>query len=647
MTIKLLSTLAIAIVFTTTLWGKEKMKPIYSVASVDSSLRNDAWAVCRDFSHEFVLSDNGKAVEHFHLVITVLDKLGDEYAELVLPYDKSSKIISISGKNYNGEGIYDEKLKNSAIQDLNYTSAGAIYDDLRMKIAKISTNIYPYTVEYNYDISHDGLIGYPKWQPLSGYHLSVEKSHFKISYPEGMDIRYREFKLPDGCRTEKREGGIHHIEWEINSLAALREEPWSPKLSQETPCVILAPVKFDYCGHAGSMNSWSDFGQWISKLIENRDQLPLERQNEIKEMIKGVKDTTQIVRTLYEYMQKRTHYVGIQLGIGGFQPFPAETVDKLGYGDCKALSNYMKALLKVAGIRSDYTVAGAASNAGITMTDFPTVNQCNHVILCVPLKKDTIWLECTSQTEPFGYLGRATSGRKALVIDSNSNRIVNTPLLSAEQSSQARKAEVKISPTGAIEAKIITDYSGYQYDNISEILTESKKGQEKALYENLSITGMTISNFEYQINKDKIPQAKESITLSSQIFATKSGSRIFIPVNIFNQIRSIPSRVDNRKMPVSREFAFLDIDSVTFNLPAGYRTESIPHEKNFITEFGEYSSIITLKGDKVIYVRRFKINRGKWPKEQYAALVDFYTSIVSADKIKLVIREDPDRLKLN
>lgn len=111
-------------------------------------------------------------------------------------------------------------------------------------------------------------------------------------------------------------------------------------------------------------------------------------------------------------MQNRTRYVGIQLGIGGYQPFPAETVDRLGYGDCKALSNYMKALLNATGIESVYTIAGAASNQGITMTDFPTVNQCNHAILCVPLHRDTIWLECTSQTTPCGYMSTFTAELK-------------------------------------------------------------------------------------------------------------------------------------------------------------------------------------------------------------------------------------------
>jgi hypothetical protein len=640
MFIKLFCGISLILAINFTLPGKDKPKPFYPVALIDSAMRKDAWAVCRDFRQEFVLHDNGKAVEHVHLVITVLEKRGDDLAELVLPYDQSSKIASISGKNYDAAGIYNEKLKSGAIQDVNYTSEGAIYDDLRMKIAKIDSNTYPYTVEYSYEIAYDGLLGYPNWYPLRDYHLSVEKSSFIISHPEKMEIRYRERNLPGNCRSEKTEKGIRTLEWEIDSLRALREEPLSPKLSQVMPGVITAPVSFEYCGTSGSMNSWNDFGQWVGQLLQNRDQLSPVRQNEIIEMVKGMKDTAKIVRTLYEYMQKRTHYVGIQLGIGGFQPFPAETVDQLGYGDCKALTNYMRALLKVSGIKSNYTVAGASSSLGITMTDFPTANQCNHVILCVPLKKDTIWLECTSQTTPCGYMSKFTAGRKALVIDPAGNRIATIPVLSAEQSSQHRKAEVCLSSDGGLVAKVKTDYSGYQYDNISKVLTEGKKEQEKALYENLAVAGMKISDLTYQENKERIPEATESIAITSQTYATRSGSRIFVPVNIFNQIKSIPARVDHRKMPVYREFGFLDTDSVTFQLPKGYKPESVPRGKTLKTAFGEYFSTLTVKGDQVLYTRRFEMNPGTWPKEDYAALVDFYTSVVSADKVKLVIREE-------
>lgn len=641
MTTKLLGVIGLLMVMASLLSGKEKNPVRYPVAAIDSSLKKDAWAVCREYRQEFEVINYGKAIERVHMVITVLDKNGDDFNELVLPYDKSTKISSLSGRSYNSLGMPDDKLKNKAIQDINYTSAGAIYDDLRMKTASFSGDTYPYTVEYEYTIEYNGLMSYPEWQPLRGYRISVEKSSFQISCPDTMKFRYREFHLPPGCRTEKHENGMHSIEWKLDSLKAWRTEPMSPELDLETPHVITAPTRFIYDGYAGSMNSWNDYGKWVSKLNEGRDQLSPQRQNEIRELVKEVKDTTQIVRKLYEFMQNRTRYVGIQLGIGGFQPFPAETVDRLGYGDCKALSNYMKALLNGVGIPSVYTVAGAASNQGITMTDFPTNHQSNHIILCVPLHSDTLWMECTSQTTPFGYMSPFTAGRKALNITSGGGKIVNTPLLTASQSSQNRNAEIQVYPDGSMEGTVKTKYNGYQYDNIAQNLTESKKEQEKALYDKLSITSLVISGFNYEITKDKIPRATETVSLSTPMFATKTGSRLFIPLNIFNQVKTAPSRVDNRRMPVYRAYAFVDKDSVILHLPKGFKPESTPKGKTFATEFGEYSSTITVREDQLIYFRELKMNRGTWPKERYSALVDFYTSIVNADKVKMVLKEEP------
>ena len=618
----------------------DKTQPFYPASEINAILKKDAWAVCRDYRQEFTLISEAKAVEHVHMVITVLEKNGDEYAELELPYDKSRKVTSISGRLYDLAGIRDDKLKSNAIQDINYTSEGAIYDDLRIKQAKLKGGSYPYTVEYEYDITYNGLIGYPDWQPVEGYRFSVEKAVFVFSCPDSKEFRYREFNLPTGSKTERKENGTRFLKWEIDTIKALREEPFSPGLSLQTPHVMTAPITFDYCDHKGSLATWNDFGIWIGKLIEGRDQLPPNRVNEIRDLIKGIKDTTSIVRKLYEYMQSRTHYIGIQLGIGGFQPFPAETVDRVGYGDCKALSNYMKALLNAVSIRSEYTVAGAASSRGITMPDFPTVNQLNHVILCVPLRKDTIWLECTSQTSPFGYMSTFTAGKNALIIIPGGGRIAKIPLLTATESSQCRQADVQINADGSLHAKIETSYRGYQYDKISHLLLESKKEQEKAIYEEVPVTGMAISDFSYTDYKDIIPKAVEKISLSSQVLVTKSGKRLFIPVNIFNQLKSIPAKVDKRMMPVYLGMAYLDKDSVTMKLPDGFRPETIAQGKRFSTEFGEYSTSVRLENNTLFYVRTFKRNRGTWPKEKYAGFLDFYSSIFNADKAKIVLKEE-------
>lgn len=635
----LLVILLLFITLTGSAAGKDDSEVFYPATAISGAMKKDAWAVCREYKHEFELTAFGKAVEKVYLVVTILDEKGDQFGRMMLPYDHSKKVKSITGRCYNSEGLPMDKLKDGAIQDVNYTSAGAIYDDYRLKLANFKITSYPYTVEYSYEVEYNGMIGYPSWQPIDSYRISYEKASFHVAYPEKLEMRIREVNIPAGCKTEKYENGKHVKTWQLDSIAAWRDEPYSPELYTQTARVILAPTNFIYDGSVGSLSSWDKFGKWIAGLNQGRDQLPLERQAEIRSLVGEVKDTLQAVNTLYQYMQKRTRYVGIQLGLGGFQPFPAETVDRLGYGDCKALSNYMKALLNCVGIPSLYVLAGASTNQGITMTDFPTIAQNNHAILCVPLKKDTLWLECTSQTQPCGYLGRSVEGRKVLLITPEGGKLTTTPLLKSEENLQLRTALVEVKADGAMQADVKTKFSGYQYDNVSSLFDMSKEDQEKELLDDMSIAGAVLNSFAYEVNKTKIPQALETMNLASPKYATRTGTRLFIPMNILNQRRSAPDKVENRKMPVVQKFSYHDKDSIVFLLPQGYQVETVPKEKTLSTEFGQYKSSVTVENGQAVYIRELKINRGTWPKENYQLLIDFYAGIVSGDKARLVLKE--------
>ncbi len=129
-----------------------------------------------------------------------------------------------------------------------------------------------------------------------------------------------------------------------------KTEPNSPLGLQSLPVLSITPTTFEVEGYKGEMNSWEALGKWQLLLNAGREELPAETQAKVRELVANIPSKEAKIKVLYEYMQSRTRYVGIQLGIGGWQPFPASKVDSKGYGDCKALSNYMKALLNVVGI---------------------------------------------------------------------------------------------------------------------------------------------------------------------------------------------------------------------------------------------------------------------------------------------------------
>src|SRR5471030_2459540 len=99
-------------------------------------------------------------------------------------------------------------------------------------------------------------------------------------------------------------------------------------------------------------------------------------------MTAGLATDKEKVKFLYEYMQHNVRYVSIQLGIGGLKPFSATFVDQKKYGDCKALSNYMCALLKAVNIPAYYAKVRAGTNEEPCDNSFP-FDLSNHIIVCI------------------------------------------------------------------------------------------------------------------------------------------------------------------------------------------------------------------------------------------------------------------------
>ena len=100
-------------------------------------------------------------------------------------------------------------------------------------------------------------------------------------------------------------------------------------------------------------------------------------------------------------------------------------------GDCKALTTYMKGLLKASGI-SSFQVLVRAGEPDILDVNFP-YDSFNHVILMVPQQTDTIWLECTSQMDPCGYMGTFTENHTGLLLDGEHSHLVHIPALNGTQ----------------------------------------------------------------------------------------------------------------------------------------------------------------------------------------------------------------------
>ncbi|MBS1566949.1 MAG: transglutaminase domain-containing protein, partial [Bacteroidetes bacterium] len=404
-----------------------------------------------------------------------------------------------------------------------------------------------------------------------------------------------------------------------------------------TTVVYLAPVQFEVQNYNGTMGTWQDFGKFINNLKSNRDQLPDNIKQAVHQMTDGISDPKEKIARLYRYMQDNTHYVGIQLGIGGWQPFDANYVGTKKYGDCKALSNYMYALLKEAGLPSCYTLINAGRDNKFFLSDFPSAHF-NHVILCVPLKTDTVWLECTSQTIPPGYLGGSTEDRPALLVNENGGTLVRTPVYSFKDNLEIRHTKAVADESGDLTVDVVTRYTGLQQDELHSMinsLTKEKVKQELA--ESVDLPQYDLLNYSYKEKPSALPEIMEALQLKAPGYAQVSGRRFFIAPNIMTKAhtRYIPD--EERQHDVYTGYAYTDIDSTEIQLPAGYQPESLPAPVSIESKFGRYSASLKLDGNVLKYYRSVEKYSGRFPAAQYNDMVKFWQQIYKADRNKVVM----------
>ena len=106
-------------------------------------------------------------------------------------------------------------------------------------------------------------------------------------------------------------------------------------------------------GVKGRAKNWKEFGKWRYDYLKNgNDQLSESIISEIQDLVKGIESPIDRAKKVYQYVQNKTRYISIQEDIGGWVPIPALEVHKSGYGDCKGLTNYTKALMDAANVKS-------------------------------------------------------------------------------------------------------------------------------------------------------------------------------------------------------------------------------------------------------------------------------------------------------
>jgi tetratricopeptide (TPR) repeat protein len=430
--------------------------------------------------------------------------------------------------------------------------------------------------------------------------------------------------------TEKN--GVKSYAWSVSQLVT----PPKKKADDDAP-TPPAPKDPDEDDDGRSLPSvawttfrnWAEVGDWYRDMAQSRAKPTDPIRARAEEITRDAKNSEDQVRAIYNFVSTQNRYIGIDFGIGRYQPHLAAEVLGNQYGDCKDKDTLLEALLQAKGFSTAPALIGASV---APVPDLPSPAVFNHVITTVNLPSGRIWLDSTPPAAPFRYLSALIRDQKALVVPAEgSAALESTP------------PDPPYPPTARFDAVGTLDAEGK--------LTAHMKATYR---DDDEIPVRVLARTAAPADKDKISQYLSSYsgfsgTTSNTAFSNADDSTQPIVIT-YDYARHPFGDWDNlRILPLFPALEFTNLSSKTntpdddiqlgtprtltavshVRLPEGFRTD-LPDPIHAKAEFATFDKTYRYENNEVVVERTIVILKKKVAKADWKKYQEF-TKNISVD----------------
>lgn len=609
---------------------------IYKAATIDPSLLIDAHAVVRLEKMEIDIKSIKKKHVSIERVVTLLDSDGLDMVDCFIYYDNSMSIGQLRATMYDRFGKQIKKYTEKKFNDLSTSEGYTVVSDTRLKVLDIHPYRYPVTVKFEVEYDDRTTSFIPRWIPINNYHCAIEKSVYivrkeHIDKDQVLEHNFDSFSV-------EVDKSPNQIEYVLSNQGAVDSEYLDHGILKTTPVVEVNLYEFSYKGVAGEAYNFKELGSWYyDHFIKDHYSLEPESVAKVKALIKGITSPEQKARVLYHYLQNHTRYINVLLDKSGYEPMYADQVAKLGYGDCKGLSNYMKALLDVAEVPSYHTLI--YYGCGKEMDTTKIAMQGNHMILNIPLEGKDIWLECTSSFLPFGYLSKSIRNKNVMVITPEGGVIKKTTNFPDSINVSSTKVDFLVDSIGGAKVTIERNSSDINYYKASSV--EQLVEKEQIHY---------YKKEWWKADKFHIDEITFSKDTMNFIFTEKlngyidnlvvpSGKEALVPLSLFTSFEKNIPKYRHRRNDFKIYNGEVFVVDYCFHMPENYDSKVEEDQTVFENKYGKYKSTLKQTDDRtIVFHREVTLNRGTYKAEEYGDFRDFIAEVNYNDSFSLRIK---------
>ena len=566
------------------------------------------------------------------VIFKVNNRMGDNYTDITIPYSKRSGLSGLSVWLEDGNGKLIRYVKKDEITEHSEYSHYTFYSDNLVKRFHPQHNYYPYHVCYSYTITENEFIDVADWSPRVKENVPVNDAILYCDIPK--DFKVHIFKENIQSENIDTLSGNVRYKWMASYNNSNEDEEYSPSENLILPKIYITPEIFKY-GVKGSFTSWQTFGKWVADLNKGADELPENEKNIALSLVKNANTNLEKTKILYSYLQQHTHYVNVTIDKGGYKPYPAEYVAQNKYGDCKALSIYMKALLKAVGINSYYTLINSGLTPESLTINFP-FPEFNHAILIVPLSNDTLWLDNTDNLSPFGYINSSIQNREALMIDGLKSKIIRCPAKTSSENLNLKMYDFKIEDNNRTLLIANYTYKGINYEFFNYLKSNASE-YDKDQYIHKRFAYFNCDSLSWNLSNKYIDSAQIDLSagiILSDFFKHIDNSIIIPYLQISMPDFQTPTK---RKSPVFFPYPICERDIIVYHITKNRTINGLPEIKSIISDFGKYNCEIKITDDSITIIKDLLLKPMYIPLSSYKDFYQFISSVQEFEKKVIVL----------
>lgn len=369
-----------------------------------------------------------------------------------------------------------------------------------------------------------------------------------------------------------------------------------------------------------TFHNWTEVGDWYRSLARDRAKPNDALRARADELTSKSKSPEEQIRAIYDYVSGQNRYVGIDFGIGRYQPHAAAEVMANQYGDCKDKDTLLEALLQAKG----FSTAPALIGAGIApVPDVPSPAVFNHVITTVKLPDGRIWLDSTPAAAPFRYLSAVIRDQKALVIPADGPATLeSTPANPPYPLTSKFEAVGTLDAEGKLTAKMTATY--HDDDEVAiRILARSAAPAERdkvsQYFSAYSGFGGTTSNTAFSNEADSTQPVQMKYDYARHPYGDWDSLRI-LPLFPSVGFTSLSSKTNAPDDDIQLGAPRTMTARSAIRLPEGFRTD-LPDPIHVKTDFATFDLTYRfdngeIVSERTVVVLKKKVAKADWKKYQ-------------------------------